>query len=65
MPSFDQMTDEELIEANALGETELDELERRLHLNAMVLGWTGEPMRQPLPEVAKIVRAILNERSLN
>ena len=59
---FDQMSDDEFIAANPLTESELDELEHRLQLNAAVRGWTGDPLQQPLEEVAKIARAIVRER---
>jgi hypothetical protein len=46
-----------------LTENELNELESRLFLTAGVLGWTGDPLRQPPAVVLSIVEAIIGERS--
>ena len=56
------LSDAELIEAADLTDAEFDELENRLALRAACLGWTGDPIRQPLNVVALIVRDILGKR---
>ena len=56
------LSDSELIESADLTDAEFDELERQLALRAAVLGWTGDPMRQPLEVVAAVVRGILAQR---
>lgn len=45
-----------------LSKAEFDELENQLALRAACLGWSGDPMRQPLEVVAGIVRGILRKR---
>ena len=42
------LSDAELIELADLTDAEFDELENQLALRAACLGWTGDPMRQPL-----------------
>lgn len=56
------LSDAELIEAADLTDAEFDELEHQLALRAACLGWTGDPMRQPLETVAAIVRGIITKR---
>ena len=56
------LSDADLIEAADLNDAEFDELENQLALRAACLGWTGDPMRQPLETVAAIVRGILTKR---
>lgn len=63
MNSLPSLSDEELIESVNLTDAEFDELENQLALRAACLGWTGDPMKQPLEVVAGIVRAILSRRS--
>ena len=46
------LTDAELIESADLTDAEFDELENQLAIRAACLGWTGDPMRQPLETVA-------------
>ena len=48
------LSDAELIELADLTDAEFDELENQLALRAACLGWTGDPMRQPLETVAAI-----------
>lgn len=57
------LSDAELIELADLTDAEFDELENQLALRAAALGWTGDPMRQPLATVAAIVRGIITRRS--
>lgn len=52
------LSDAELIELADLTDAEFDELENQLALRAACLGWTGDPMRQPLETVAAIVRGM-------
>lgn len=61
--AFLALSDAELIEAADLTNAEFDELENQLALRAACLGWTGDPMRQPLETVAAIVRGIISRRS--
>lgn len=56
------LSDAELIDSADLSDTEFDELESQLALRAASLGWTGDPMRQPLETVAAIVRGIIVKR---
>lgn len=58
------LSDAELMDSADLTDTEFDELERQLALRAACLGWTGDPMRQPLETVAAIVRGIIAKRSV-
>jgi hypothetical protein len=58
------LTDAELIDAADLTDAEFDELENRLALRAGCLGWTGDPMRQPVEAVAATVRGIISKRTL-
>ena len=58
------LSDADLIESANLTDAEFDELENQLALRAACLGWTGDPMRQPLETVAAIVRGIITERTL-
>lgn len=55
--------DAELIESVSLSGAEFDELESQLAIRATCLGWTGDPMRQPVAVVAATVRGILANRS--
>lgn len=57
------LSDAELIEAAEFSNAEFDDLENQLALRAACLGWTGEPMRQPVETVAAIVRGIISRRS--
>lgn len=57
------LSDAELIEFADLTDAEFDELESQLALRAACLGWTGDPMRQPLETVAAIVRCIISKRT--
>ncbi len=57
------LTDAELIESADLTDAEFDELESQLALRAACLGWTGDPMRQPLETVAATVRGIISKRT--
>ena len=63
MNALHSLPDVELIETVDLSEAEFDELENQLALRAACLGWTGDPMRQPLVIVAAIVRGIVSHRS--
>jgi len=56
------LSDAELIESADLSNAEFDELENQLAIRAGCLGWTGDPMRQPLETVAAIVRSIISKR---
>ena len=56
------LSDAELIESADLTAAEFDELESQLALRAACLGWTGDPLRQPLETVAAIVRGIITKR---
>ena len=56
------LSDAELIELADLTDAEFDELENQLALRAACLGWTGDPMRQPLETVAATVRGIISKR---
>lgn len=55
------LPDEQLIENVDLSEEGFDLLENRLHLRAAVLGWTGNPLKQPPASVAAEVRAMLTQ----
>ncbi len=57
------LPDEQLIESPdfTLSEQGFDLLENRLRLRAAVLGWTGDPLKQPLASVAAEVRAMLSQ----
>lgn len=57
------LNDAELIESVSLSDAEFDELENQLAIRAASLGWTGDPMRQPLAVVAATVRGILANRT--
>lgn len=57
------LPDAALMDQADLTDAEFDELENQLALRAACLGWTGDPMRQPLETVAAIVRGILSRRS--
>lgn len=57
------LSDAALMEQAELRDSEFDELENLLALRAACLGWTGDPMRQPLETVAAIVRGILSRRA--
>lgn len=67
MSAYDQallaLSDAELMEAAGLTEAEFDELENQLAIRAGCMGWTGDPMRQPLESVAATVRGIISRRS--
>ncbi len=56
-------SDAVLMEQADLSDAEFDELENQLALRAACMGWTGDPMRQPLETVAAIVRGILSRRA--
>lgn len=58
------LKDEELIERANLSDAEFDQLEDGLSLRAACLGWSGDPMKQPLGVVATEVRKIIQSRSL-
>jgi hypothetical protein len=57
------LDDAELIESVSLSDAEFDELESQLVIRAACLGWTGDPMRQPVAVVAATVRGILANRT--
>ena len=57
------LSDAELIELADLTDAEFDELENQLALRAACLGWTGDPMCQPLDSVAACVRTIIRNRN--
>ena len=61
--AFLPLDDAELIESVSLSDAEFDELESQLAIRAACLGWTGDPMRQPVAVVAATVRGILANRS--
>lgn len=63
MSALLSLSDAELIENAKLSAAEFDELENQFALRAACLGWTGDPMRQPLDTVAAIVRCILSRRT--
>lgn len=56
------LKNEELIERADFSEAEFDQLENDLALRAACLGWTGDPMKQPVEVVAAVVRSIINKR---
>jgi hypothetical protein len=56
-------SDTDLIESADLTDAEFDELENQLAIRAACLGWTGDPMRQPLETVAAVVRGIISKRT--
>ena len=58
------LKDEELIERASLSDAEFDQLENELGLRAACLGWTGDPMKQPVNVVAAVARGIIAKRSL-
>jgi len=57
------LPDEELINSPdfTLSKQGFDLLENRLCLRAAVLGWTGDPLKQPLASVAAELRAMLTQ----
>lgn len=57
------LSDEELMDNADLTDEEFDELENQLVIRAGCLGWTGDPMRQPIDTVAAIVRGIITKRA--
>jgi hypothetical protein len=57
------LSDADLIESADLTDAEFDELENQLALRAGCLGWTGDPMRQPVDTVAATVRGIISKRT--
>ena len=57
------LSDAELIESADLTNAEFDDLENQLSIRAACLGWTGDPMRQPLETVAATVRGIISKRA--
>ena len=57
------LSDAELIESADLTDAEFDELENQLAIRAACLGWTGDPMRQPVEAVAATVRGIISKRT--
>ena len=57
------LSDAQLMEAADLNDAEFDELENQLAIRAGCMGWTGDPMRQPLESVAATVRGIISRRS--
>ena len=56
------LKDEELIEHANFNDAEFDQLENDLALRAACLGWTGDPMKQPIEVVAAVVRNIIDKR---
>jgi len=62
MNALFSLSDAELMETADLSEADFDELERQLVIRAACLGWTGDPLRQPLEVVAAVVRGILFAR---
>lgn len=56
------LKDEELIERADFSDAEFDKLENELALRAACLGWTGDPMKQPVEVVAAVVRGIISKR---
>lgn len=58
-----QLPDAALLDQAELSEAEFDELENQLAIRSACLGWTGDPMRQPVEVVAAIVRGIISRRS--
>lgn len=56
------LKDEELIERAQLSDAEFDQLENDLALRAACLGWTGDPMKQPVNVVAAVARGIIEKR---
>jgi len=56
------LSDADSIESADLTDAEFDELENQLAIRAACLGWTGDPMRQPLETVAATVRGIISKR---
>ena len=56
------LKDEELIERANFNDAEFDQLENDLALRAACLGWTGDPMKQPIEVVAAVVRNIIGKR---
>ena len=56
------LSDADLIESADFTDAEFDELENQLAIRAACLGWTGDPMRQPLETVAATVRGIISKR---
>ena len=56
------LKDEELIERANFNDAEFDQLEKDLALRAACLGWTGDPMKQPIEVVAAVVRNIIGKR---
>ena len=56
------LKDEELIERASLSDAEFDQLENELGLRAACLGWTGDPMKQPVNVVAAVARGIIEKR---
>lgn len=57
------LNDAELIESVSLSDAEFDKLENQLAIRAASLGWTGDPMCQPVAVVAATVRGILANRT--
>ena len=58
------LKDEELIERAQLSDAEFDQLENDLALRAGCLGWTGDPMKQPVNVVAAVASGIIEKRSV-
>ena len=54
-----ELSDVDLVESAELTDAEFDALESQLAMRAACLGWSGDPMCQPLETVAAIVRGIL------
>lgn len=57
------LSDADLIDTAELTDAEFDALEHQLALRAASLGWSGDPMRQPLEVVASIVRDLIRSRT--
>jgi hypothetical protein len=60
--SEDTLTEEEWAELQGFNNTfmpaHFDALERELYLRAMVMGWTGDPFKQPVRVVLNIARSV-------
>ena len=61
--SLDTMTDAEVMDElrdlqQSFADSDFDALESELHLRAAVLGWTGDPLRQPPRSVLASARSV-------
>lgn len=65
----DALTPGEIAELDRLGatftETQYDALERQLRLRAYVIGWLGDPLRQPGRVVLNAARQVVTETAAN